>query len=92
MPSISDTGNCCRQFSVPEMGGFNETVGCLSKCLNGHRQFSVSETVGITVYQSVLTAIGSFRFLRWMALLSIKVSISDPEMGGFTETVGVTAY
>ena len=31
---------------------------------------------GITLYQSVLTAIGSF----------------VPEMGGFTETVGVTAY
>ena len=59
-----------------------------------------TERVGVTVYQSVLTAIGSFRFLRWMASLSIKVSayincrrqFSVPEMGGFTETVGVTAY
>ena len=58
-----------------------------------------TETVGVTVYQSVLTAVGSFRFLRWMASLSIKVSytfcrrqFSVPEMGGFTETVGVTAY
>ena len=31
---------------------------------------------GITLYQSVLTAVGSFRVL----------------MGGFTETVGITAY
>ena len=65
MPSISETGNCRRQFSVPEMGGFNETVGVtvyqsvltITAIL---RQFSVSETVGITVYQSVLTAVGSF--------------------------------
>ena len=65
MPSISETGNCRRQFSVPEMGGFNETVGVT---------VYQSETVGVTVYQSVLTAIGSFRFLRQLASLSIKVS------------------
>ena len=53
---------------------------CLSKCLNCRRQFSVSEMDGITAYQSVLTAVGSFRFLRWvasmrqLASLSIKVS------------------
>ena len=33
---------------------------CLSKCLNCHRQFSVSEMVGLTVYQSVLTAVRQF--------------------------------
>ena len=68
MPSISETGNCRRQFLVPEMGGFNETVG-------------------VTVYQSVLTAIGSFRFLRQLASLSIKVSygsFSVSEMDGIT--------
>ena len=53
---------------------------CLSTCLNCRRQFSVPEMDGITAYQSVLTAVGSFRFLRWvaslrqLASLSIKVS------------------
>ena len=53
-----------------------------------------TETVGVTVYQSVLTAIGSFRFLRWMASLyqSVLTEFSVPEMGGFTETVGVNVY
>ena len=42
--------------------------------LTALKQFSVAETVGVTVFQSVLTAVGSFRFLRWLASLSIKVS------------------
>ena len=84
MPSISETGNCRRQFLVPEMGGFNETVGVTvyQSVLTaiGSWQFSVSEMDGITLYQSVLTAVGSFLFLRWvasmrqLASLSIKVS------------------
>ena len=63
--------NCHGQFSVYEIDGIT---------LYQSVQFSVpemggfTETVGVTVYQSVLTAVGSFRFLRWMASLSIKVS------------------
>ena len=58
---------------------------------------------GITLYQSVLTAVGSFRFLRWMAVSdmdgitlyqSVLTAVGSFRvlMGGFTETVGITAY
>ena len=63
------------------------TVHQRQSVLTALKQFSVAETVGVTVfqswvpkmvgvtvYQSVLTAVGSFRFLRWLASLSIKVS------------------
>ena len=65
-----------RQFLVPEPVG----VTVCQSVLTAGRQFLVPEKVGVTVYQSVLrhclskclNAVGSFRFLRWLASLSSK--------------------
>ena len=77
--------------------------------LTAGRQFSVAETVDINVYQSFLTAgrqfsilsfkvrsvqsqvkVGSFRFLRQMASLSIKVYINN--LGHMTKMAAMPIY
>ena len=70
------------------MGGFTDTVGVTA--YQSVLKFSVSEMDGITLYQSVLTAVGSFRFLRWVA--SLRQLASLPIKVSVAETDSLTVY
>ena len=96
------------QFSVPEMDEITESLSikvlnCLTVCVTVHqrqrqsvftalRQFSVAETVGVTVFQSVLTAVRQFWVPKMVGVTVYQSVLTVGRQFLVPETVGVTAY